>query len=235
MKYLRLILLLVLCVALTACAATTANTPTKKGGTGKPYTVRGKTYHPYATAHGYSETGIASWYGPGFHGKSTANGERYNQNAMTAAHKLLPMGTQLQVTNLSNGRSIVVRINDRGPFVGNRIIDLSKKAAENLGMIGSGTARVRLVAIGPGAPQMDNSGDMPGMFYVQVGAFSVPANARKAMQVLKAMQVGGRIIKGPEGRDLEFVQAGPFPGLHNANNAMKALEARFPGLFVIAP
>jgi len=88
--------------------------------------------------------GLASWYGPGFHGQRSANGEMYNQNALTAAHRSLPFNTQVRVTNLDNGRSVVVRINDRGPYGGGRIIDLSQGAAQQLGMIQSGVARVRL-------------------------------------------------------------------------------------------
>ena len=89
-------------------------------------------------------TGTASWYGPGFHGRRTANGERFNQNALTAAHRTLPFGTRVKVTNLSNNRSVVVRINDRGPYSGGRIIDLSAAAAREIGMINSGVARVRI-------------------------------------------------------------------------------------------
>ena len=89
-------------------------------------------------------TGTASWYGPGFHGRRTANGERFNQNALTAAHRTLPFGTRVRVTNLRNNRSVVVRINDRGPYSGGRIIDLSAAAAREIGMINSGVARVRI-------------------------------------------------------------------------------------------
>jgi rare lipoprotein A len=89
-------------------------------------------------------TGIASWYGPGFHGNRSASGERYNQNAMTAAHRSLPFGTKVQVTNLRNGRSVVVRINDRGPFIRGRVIDLSAAAARVLGLMQSGTAPVQI-------------------------------------------------------------------------------------------
>ncbi|MDB9315866.1 septal ring lytic transglycosylase RlpA family protein [Spirulina sp. CS-785/01] len=92
--------------------------------------------------------GMASWYGPGFHGRRSASGERFNQNALTAAHRTLPFGTRVRVTNLNNGRSTVVRINDRGPFTGGRIIDLSRGAASNIGMIGSGVAPVRLEILG---------------------------------------------------------------------------------------
>lgn len=92
----------------------------------------------------HSAKGYASWYGPGFHGRKTANGERYNQNKMTAAHKKLPFGTKVKVTNLNNNKSVIVRINDRGPYVRGRIIDVSKKAAKELAMLGSGTAPVRI-------------------------------------------------------------------------------------------
>ena len=116
------------------------------GGTlkvGKPYTVLGKTYYPQET-YNYVETGIASWYGPGFHANKTANGERYDQNELTAAHRTLQMPSLVRVTNLDNGRSVVVRVNDRGPFARGRIIDVSAKAANLLGMVQSGTARVKL-------------------------------------------------------------------------------------------
>jgi len=120
---------------------------------GKPYEVRGRTYVPYTSANGFEEIGMASWYGPGFHGKLTANGERFNQNAMTAAHKLLPFGTMVRVTNLDNGKSVIVRINDRGPFLRERIVDLSKGAANNIGMVDSGTAKVHLGVAGGSSPR----------------------------------------------------------------------------------
>lgn len=110
---------------------------------GKPYTVRGITYYPREDPN-YDETGIASWYGSDFHGKFTANGEVYDQWSVTAAHKTLPMPTYVRVTNLENGRSLVVRINDRGPFVEGRIIDLSRRSAQLLGIEQQGTARVRV-------------------------------------------------------------------------------------------
>ncbi len=112
----------------------------------KAYTIKGISYQPLKSAEGFVEEGIASWYGPGFHGKQTANGEIYNQNLYTAAHKILPLGTTVYVENLENGESISVRINDRGPFSGERIIDLSRKAAISLGMYEQGTARVRITA-----------------------------------------------------------------------------------------
>ena len=110
---------------------------------GVPYKIRDIRYYPKENL-AYNQVGIASWYGPGFNGKRTANGEQYNQNAMTAAHPTLPMPTIVKVTNLQNGRSIVVRVNDRGPFASDRIIDLSKEAARRIKMIRHGTARVRV-------------------------------------------------------------------------------------------
>lgn len=111
---------------------------------GKAYTVLGKKYVPYASAEGFEEIGIASWYGPGFHGKKTSNGEIFNTYGMTAAHKFLPFNTNILVTNLENGKTCVVRINDRGPFVDDRIIDLSQAAAQQIGMVKNGTAKVHL-------------------------------------------------------------------------------------------
>ena len=110
---------------------------------GRPYQIGGAWYYPKAN-YDYDETGIASWYGPGFHGKPTANGEAFDQNALTAAHRTLPMPSMVRVTNLDNGRSIKVRINDRGPFKNGRIIDLSRRAADLLGFRGRGTAKVRV-------------------------------------------------------------------------------------------
>jgi rare lipoprotein A len=98
-------------------------------------------------AKGFSETGIASWYGPKFHGRKTASGEKYNQNAMTAAHKTLPFGTKVRVKNVKNDKSVIVRINDRGPFAKGRVIDVSRAAAKKLDMINSGTAKVNIKVV----------------------------------------------------------------------------------------
>jgi len=114
----------------------------------RPYTIRGIKYYPTVVSVGDTFKGNASWYGPDFHGKLTSNGETYNMYGMTAAHKTLPMNTIVKVTNLRNGLSTVVRINDRGPFVATRIIDLSNKAAHKINMIGKGTAPVKLEILG---------------------------------------------------------------------------------------
>jgi len=125
-----------------------------RSASGNPpfYDIAGHRYIVLATADGYRERGVASWYGPDFHGLRTATGERYDMFAMTAAHKTLPIPCYARVTNLSNGRSVVVRINDRGPFVANRIIDLSYTAAIKLDMIRNGTAFVEVQTLSPAAP-----------------------------------------------------------------------------------
>lgn len=120
---------------------------------GQPYQVLGKWYYP-SDDRSYDTTGIASWYGPGFHALPTANGERYDQDGLSAAHKTLPLPSYVEVTNLDNGRKLTVRINDRGPFVDGRIIDLSKRSAQLLGVDGPGTARVRVRRVFPDAPQV---------------------------------------------------------------------------------
>jgi rare lipoprotein A len=133
---------------LTACGGPPSHKhypkpPFKGVKIGKPYKIRGKWYTPRYQPD-YDETGVASWYGPNFHGKPTANGERYNQYGYTAAHTTLPLPSIVRVTNLTNGRAMNLRVNDRGPFHNNRIIDLSKAAAKKLGVIGKGIAKVRV-------------------------------------------------------------------------------------------
>ncbi len=128
---------------LSGCASISADMSKGNYKVGKPYVINGKRYTPHID-YSYSETGLASWYGPGFHGKRTANGERFNQNELTAAHRTLPMPSIVRVTNLENGRSAVLRINDRGPFSKNRIIDVSKRGAELLGFKAKGVAKVRV-------------------------------------------------------------------------------------------
>lgn len=145
----RTLLVLLFCTLLGGCGLLNFDLfgPPPGGPYGKPYTVRGKTYYPLLSAKGFKETGVASWYGPGFHGRLTANGERFNMHALTAAHTRLPLGTRVRVTHLGTGASLIVRINDRGPFVKDRVIDLSHEAARRLGVIRKGSARVRLEAL----------------------------------------------------------------------------------------
>ena len=229
-----------LCLLVTAALAggcSFKNTGYQNGryrGT-KAYTVRGKTYHPLQSARDFVETGVASWYGPGFHGKTTSNGERYNQNAMTAAHKLLPFGTRLRVVNLENGRTTEVRVNDRGPFVDSRIIDLSRAAAKDLGMLGKGTARVRIVSLErSGEPSIFTpDGDMLGLFYVQIGSFRERPRAVNLADFMRTQGYGCRIARH-DGNDLNFVQLGPYHSRSIAERTARSLSLTYRGLFVIA-
>ena len=197
----------------------------------KPYTIMGQTYYPLLSAQGYSEEGIASWYGKDFHGRKTANGEVYDMYGMTAAHKLLPFGTQLRVTNLENNRSITVRVNDRGPFVASRVIDLTHTGAEKLDMIGPGTARVRLESMGVIPGQKGN--DLIGSFYVQVGAFTLKENAHSLARALQSKGAGSRVIFVPE-IGFHRVQVGPYSSLMAAENAAVSLQGEYPNNFVVA-
>ncbi|NCC25676.1 MAG: septal ring lytic transglycosylase RlpA family protein [Deltaproteobacteria bacterium] len=201
-----------------------------KPPTGKPYEVFGQTYHPLTDASGYSETGVASWYGPKFHGKRTASGEVFNMYEPSCAHRVLPMQTKVHVTNLENGKTIIVRVNDRGPFAKNRIIDLSYEAARQLEMIGPGTARVSVRAEGRWPH------GIPGTFYVQVGSFSIRANAGNLRERLAALGYSrARMVQVViDGQTLYRVQAGVFTTLEEAERARNRLMEISPSSFVIA-
>lgn len=132
-----------------------SDTPKSQGTfkVGTPYKIEGKKYIPQES-YSHVETGIASWYGPGFHGKRTANGEVFNKHELTAAHRTLQMPSLVRVTNLNNGRSLVLRVNDRGPYAHNRVLDVSERAAEQLGFKNHGTAKVKLQVLGPESRQI---------------------------------------------------------------------------------
>lgn len=192
------------------------STPSKKTykhPTMRPYVVRGIRYYPTVVNVGDTFKGNASWYGPDFHGKLTSNGEVYNMYDMTAAHKTLPMNTIVKVTNLRNGKSTVVRINDRGPFVATRIIDLSNKAAHKIDMVGKGTAPVRLEILGfaskgkksiPTKKQLKASPKTKHLngFALQIASFSKIDGALSTQQkyngtdgyttIIKDMQINGK-------------------------------------------
>jgi rare lipoprotein A len=165
---------------------------------------------------GYQQKGLASWYGPGFHGKRTANGEVYDMNALTAAHRSLPFDVIVEVQNLDNGASVLVRINDRGPFVRGRIIDLSREGAKRLGMLGPGTARVKLRVVGGPRPI-----ERTGSFWVQVGAFRDRSNAHALEGRLKREFPGIRVRRDG---DLYRVGVGPFSRKSEADEAARKLE-----------
>lgn len=163
------------------------------------YDVMGKRYFVLGDADGYVERGVASWYGPTFHGVNTSSGESYDMYGMTAAHKTLPLPTYARVTNLRNGRSITVRINDRGPFVANRLIDLSYTAAAKLDMLREGTTLVEVRALTPGKPDVLTraSESPPPSLYVQAGAFADQNNAQRAVRTLQAAGLTTAFIAPP--------------------------------------
>lgn len=201
----------------------------------KPYSIGGETYRPLASAHGFVEEGLASWYGKDFHGRKTANGEVYDMYGMTAAHKILPFNTDVLVTNLENGKSVTVRVNDRGPFIRGRVIDLTHTAAAAIDMIGPGVARVRVEAVGEVAG-MTEAGELMGSFYVQVGSFTQRANAERLAAELRARGYDGtRVAEAVVGgQRFHRVQAGRYRELGRAEAARAGLAGQYPAAFVIA-
>ena len=192
--------------------------------------------------NGYTETGLASWYGQDFQGRRTSSGERYDMHEMTAAHKILPMDTLLLVKNLENGKEVVVRVNDRGPFIKGRILDLSQSAAKALKLMGKGTARVKVVAMSGARalmqpPPQDKSFDeSAGNFYIQVGAFANEKNAEQ-MQRRFASTAYTAIIDKVTGRKATIHRVLVFAGKdrQTALLAQKTLQQRgHKGAFVMA-
>ena len=176
------------------------------------YDALGQRYYVMPSADGYLERGVASWYGPSFHGGNTSSGELYDMYGMTAAHKTLPLPTYARVTNLRNGKSVIVRINDRGPFVANRLIDLSYTAAAKLDMIQGGTALVEVRALTPGVPdELTRSTEVPTpALYVQAGAYADPQNAQRTLARLQAAGLSdASVVSPPEGSRLYRVRLGP--------------------------
>ena len=181
-----------------------------------------------APAPGYTETGYASWYGDPYHGRRAANGEIYDKNKLTAAHLTLPFGTQVKVTDLENNRSVRVRINDRGPFVKGRILDLSLAAARQIQMIGPGTALVRVEVVSvPASPDF-------GAFAVQVAAYRDLADAER-LQKRMAARYGRAFIENYESTDGLYyrVRVGPKPSLSDARELAARLARESSGAFVV--
>ena len=215
--------------------------PRARYGNHSPYQVFGKTYHVMESSDGYAEDGIASWYGEKFAGRFTSSMEPYDPYAMTAAHKSLPLPTYVRVTNLDNNRSVIVRVNDRGPFHGNRIIDLSYAAAIKLGYANQGTARVRVEALRPDEPVPETAPDIATAnqlvstakpstlanlesaerIFLQAGAFSQLTSAQKLqdqLQVVLNAEIQIHSEAAPQGT-IHRVMIGPF---HNEQSAMAA-------------
>lgn len=206
--------------------------PRSRGGNKSPYRVLGKTYYILGTSKGYRERGGASWYGKKFHGHKTSNGEIYDMYQMTAAHKSLPIPTYVKVTNLDNGRQVIVRVNDRGPFHQGRIIDLSYAAAFKLGMLSKGTARVEVEAINPRTWKQSDQVRQTGLEktlvagrYIQVGAYSSSVSAQRVVDRLRSMT--GENVKVStverQGRTLHRVLVGPVKQAGNIENLIRLI------------
>lgn len=209
---------------ISGCASTYEPPPKRPAGYPKPYKVFGKWYQPLPDSKGFRQRGIASWYGKDFHGKKTSNGERYDMYAMTAAHKTLPLGTYVRVHNLENDLQVEVRINDRGPFVRGRIIDLSYSAAKQIGIVGPGTASVEVVAMGTpvatdgGTGRSYVQGDYySGNFTYQVGAFANRSNAERLKRTLDKKYRNAHITVFDRGDQVFYrVRVGKFTNLEEA-------------------
>jgi rare lipoprotein A len=186
--------------------------PEPRARLGNPpfYEVEGRRYFVLSSADGYSERGVASWYGPDFHGERTATGEPYDMYSMTAAHPTLPLPTYARVTNLQNGRSVVVRINDRGPFKKNRILDLSYVAAQKLDVVRTGTAMVEVTALIPGG-QAPAAARAASRFYAQAASYAEPANAARMVTRLQGQGFPdvGTVEAQVNGRRYYRVRVGP--------------------------
>jgi len=214
---------LALLVLLTGAAASCASRPPAKPPVSRPIP-------PDEAVKGWSEEGLASWYGgnDGFEGKPTASGEIYGSSKLTAAHRDLPLGTVVDVSDLDTGKSVRVRINDRGPFVHGRIIDLSRAAAQQVDMIGPGVARVRIVVVAAGVEIAPTSPS--GLWAVQVGSFADPQRAdRHAARVREA----GFTVYFEPYQGLVRVKVGPLDSRPDAEAKLKDLETiGFEGIVV---
>jgi len=219
-----------------------AREPGKQKATQKPYTVLGKRYEPLKTHVGFTQEGIASWYGKDFHGKKTSNGETYDMHAMTAAHKTLPLGVFVKVRNKQNGQEAIVRVNDRGPFVKNRIIDLSYTAAKKLGVDMKGTAPVRIEALGYRAtgaseeeyrsPETYDSGN----YSVQIGSFKDHQNAKRLSEEMRKLHGYSEVKTATVSDELFYqVRAGKYTSLKDAEDAEERFSDHgYRGSFVVS-
>ncbi len=185
---------------------------------------------PAAPSPGWTETGIASWYGHPYHGRQSSSGEVYDMHQLTAAHRTLPFGAVVRVTNLENRKSVVVRINDRGPFVEGRIIDLSRAAAQRIGLIGPGTALVRIELAGY---QDSAQKDAPPLFTIQAGAFADRANAERLRERLRRRFEPVDIVSSSASPPLHRILVGRFGDLREAEAAADSLRREVKDVFVV--
>lgn len=209
------------------------NEPLSRYGNPSTYKVMGKTYGVMKSASGFTEEGIASWYGTKFHGRKTSSGEPYNMYAMTAAHKSLPLPTYVEVTHKGNGRKIIVKVNDRGPFHEGRIIDLSYAAARKLGVSGTGTGPVSIRVINTAALDLKTDGVIlpkssagKGKIHVQVAAMGTESAAEKMADDLRNKKIPSvRVhVVSNDGKKLYRVRVGPIPSVELAYKVINNLN-----------
>jgi len=207
----------------------------------KPYKALGQWYQPLPDARGFKQTGIASWYGEDFHGKKTSSGEIYDMYAESAAHKTLPLGTIVRVRNLDNNREMEIRINDRGPFVAGRVIDLSYACAAKLGVVGPGTVPIELAAVGTTALAAGTGAGASDFYYqgnftIQVGAFSDRNNAEKLKIKLEKSYQNAHIQPFDTGREIFYrVRVTKCSSLDQAIQNEKVLASSgYDGAFAVA-
>ena len=192
----------------------------------RPYVALGTAYTPQTARRAHSEEGLASWYGRRFHGKKTASGEPYDMYAMTAAHPTLPIPSYVRVTALNTGKSVVVRINDRGPFHSKRVIDLSYTAAHKLGYVKSGSTRVRVESIDPAAYDTQGQAIIEGI-YLQVGAFLSADNARQLLERLtRELELDAGRTRLVLNGSLHRVELGPYPSDEAAHSDRARVRER---------
>lgn len=241
----NLLLIGFLAITLSACTFGTnnnagaikvpPNTIRSKIGNPPSYVVFGQRYYVMDNAHGFVQRGIASWYGKKFHGRKTSSGEVYNMYAMTAAHKTLPLPSYVRVENLTNGRSIVVKINDRGPFVGKRIIDLSFAAALQLGISGPGTAEVEITVLSSPKSKkravvksvpVDKNVAQDAILFVQMGSFGSELNAQNLVRDLYDVNESSATVSKFYTTQAIFyrVRIGPLYDIDEANSVIRRLK-----------
>lgn len=254
LKYLTILITVALLFEIVGCSKTVYKTPPKSdyysnayaprddtrgnysnAEYGRPYEIRGVTYYPLKSVDSFEQFGLASWYGKEEHGKLTASGEKFDMYALTAAHKTLPLGSIVLVKNLENNKELVVRINDRGPFIKGRIIDLSYKGAQMLDFVEKGVVKVKIELLSESPDRYVFHGknvDLDkGNFYIQLGSFKEYNNALKFKNSL-----GNGVIKKAfvNGEYFYRVWVGSFNSRRKAENMLSSYLQRYPQAFIVA-
>jgi len=239
LNFINKLIILTLLLSIVACGTKVQKTPPRSDYAGavygRPYVIRGIKYYPLQKVQEFEQYGLASWYGKEEHGKLTATGEKFNMYDLTAAHKTLPLGSMVLVKNLENGKELVVRINDRGPFVKGRIIDLSYKGAEELGFAGKGVTKVKIELLSENPNNYVYHGKSidldKGSFYIQIGSFKNYENALRSKN-----SFGSAVIRKAYVNNEHFyrVWIGSFNSRRKAEDTLRKLSYKYPQAFIVA-